>query len=1141
MKQELFSSSRVGPAAPPYKFLNYFEEADQASFAGREDETQEVLAGLTRGRTFVLFSSPGKGKTSLTNAGISPRLRQRGFRPLNVRLLESPVEDFCAALAAGLQRPELAQPMAPGEREERVPRVLGELSAHEPLVIILDQFEEFFVRFRERPAARAELVKLLGRIYREQAANIRLVFCLREDYLAELQDLRAELPDLTEYGLRLGPLTAYGARQAIVRPLQHGRITYEEAFVNRLVDLLAAWNFDPPVLQIVCTELYRDVLARRGMPVHLTREDLDRLGGVDGIFRGYVHRVTSGLAAERLLLVRVVLDALISSERTRYALRAEDLLSGPVRAGYEEIRGVLDHLADQGLLRVEHRKGERWFELLHEHLMSIVDSWLSTDVDYVRFRTTHDLVVTMSEDPQWRTHPDWLLTAPQLKERVDPWQEQLRLDEQQAEFLLRSSIHGQADSVAAWAARFDEFGEGRSVQLVLGLLGHPEVAVRRGAAASCGKMRDEAGQLATRCLTLALADPHEDVRRAARGSFVQLARTEELERFRGALQAPEQRERALELLADLLEARRSLEGVPERGLRRARAIVRARRLKREQVTIRARILAGAQVGGLMGLLWSLTVGLAAGAYWICTLFPERVTQYWPGVLLREMLWLVIDNVPFVFVPWGLILGGMVARKAANTAAAEGRENWSSSILRSRALIISCVLLHLVLLITTETTSLLGQEAEVARRLELSRWTVFLAVLSVTALIAWLLSVGLIWLGIRCITPSTKPLWVFTFAALCSTAFPYTLDTLLNMAAWRQGLQPGALHRMFVDLVSGAAVVVSFQTLVIISVLAAERLRLAPAPLRTTLWARAIVLLGIPVFAVTFLRVHELNTLPGMGRRYSLVAEVPIEGQMWQHAVEVEYFTLDAPADGLFALSIHEEGRSRSQLFIGGQEVSSGMLLVSAWSQLTGAVASLPELAPPMMERRSSPLQADYHYQLRREPILEGGGGALQWDQWTLSRLALEQVDGGAGVGPLWRVSLKGMVSPGQLQEVQGVHVLPVLVDIAGLEQGTCLGISSSAGFGWENRDTFVLTNRAGTGSVPPPTRQTELFAEGLRLSPSQDGAWTITLTLAQLVEFHPRQCEPQSTESKAVEDFWRFPVPDLYSERPSLLVAVKLY
>ncbi len=314
-----------GPLTTPFKFLDYFEESDHDSFAGREDEVQEVLVGLTRGRTYVLYGRSGLGKTSMWLAGVFPPLRQRGFHPMRLRLLDSPVADFCAALAAELESPELDREMEDAERLELVARVLVERSARCPLVLVLDQFEEFFVRFKERPGEQARFITLLGRIWRERAANVRLVFSIREDYLAQLADLRPALPDLTDSSLRLMPLTAYGARQAIVRPLQHAGISYEEAFVSRMVDLLAPWLFDPPALQIVCTELYQDVVARRGFPVQLTREDLDRLGGVEGVFRGYVSRVTRGLAEERLLLVRVVLDALLAPEvRTRRALRVED-------------------------------------------------------------------------------------------------------------------------------------------------------------------------------------------------------------------------------------------------------------------------------------------------------------------------------------------------------------------------------------------------------------------------------------------------------------------------------------------------------------------------------------------------------------------------------------------------------------------------------------------------------------------------------------------------------------------------------------------------------------------------------------------------------------------------------------------------
>src|SRR5512139_3961643 len=107
-----------GPTATPFKFLDYFEEAEADSFAGREEEVQEALVGLTRGRTYVVYGRSGLGKTSLLLAGLFPLLRQRGFHPMRVRLLESPVADFCTALATELGRPELAREMGEAERLE---------------------------------------------------------------------------------------------------------------------------------------------------------------------------------------------------------------------------------------------------------------------------------------------------------------------------------------------------------------------------------------------------------------------------------------------------------------------------------------------------------------------------------------------------------------------------------------------------------------------------------------------------------------------------------------------------------------------------------------------------------------------------------------------------------------------------------------------------------------------------------------------------------------------------------------------------------------------------------------------------------------------------------------------------------------
>ena len=84
----------------PYKFLDFFEESDSESFAGRDRDIQECVDRITTQRVFVLYARSGFGKTSLLKAGLFPRLRQQGLRPVYIRTLENPSGDLHAALLA---------------------------------------------------------------------------------------------------------------------------------------------------------------------------------------------------------------------------------------------------------------------------------------------------------------------------------------------------------------------------------------------------------------------------------------------------------------------------------------------------------------------------------------------------------------------------------------------------------------------------------------------------------------------------------------------------------------------------------------------------------------------------------------------------------------------------------------------------------------------------------------------------------------------------------------------------------------------------------------------------------------------------------------------------------------------------------
>ena len=86
----------------PYRYLDYFQESDRFSFAGREDDIAEVAARASGDEPFVLYGRSGLGKTSLLLAGVFPLLRDRRLRPVRVRVFEHPDVDLRNALATEL-------------------------------------------------------------------------------------------------------------------------------------------------------------------------------------------------------------------------------------------------------------------------------------------------------------------------------------------------------------------------------------------------------------------------------------------------------------------------------------------------------------------------------------------------------------------------------------------------------------------------------------------------------------------------------------------------------------------------------------------------------------------------------------------------------------------------------------------------------------------------------------------------------------------------------------------------------------------------------------------------------------------------------------------------------------------------------
>jgi hypothetical protein len=651
----------------PFLLLNYYGREDAYRFAGRDDEINAVVTGLLSFDTYVLYGKSGLGKTSLIQAGVFPELEKRGMNAVYSRVLDLPVDELKARLVHELEQAGTA-----------------------PVVLVLDQFEEFFIRVREQYEKQPELrirecrrfSRMLVELVAEARCKVRILFGIREDYYAELEDFRADIPAIAAHGFRLLPLTSYGARRAIVLPLERADppIDYDQRLLNKIVDEVARTGFDPLLLQIICTEVWREAIHQRPGTHQLTAGDFERVGGFDAIFRRYVVRAAE-TTPERQLVVRVVLDTLITAEQTKRVVRMSELTEGGasgrlyIRAASSEVEDVLSQLESCQLLRPIGEGRDRRFELLHDRLVPEVKQWLASDKAFVDFRFAKTFVNNVATNTPFRTVAGYLISEEQMHQMIDPWKDRLHLSLDETELLFRSSVHGESAAMPGWALRLDEFSEGRASATIAEMLGSPTVVVKAGAARA---VRDLHGGKAfvRQLLDIALEDNHPSVRVSAAQSFARLASDEELKLLAAKLQDVLLCERAFAVVVECYDQQRSREMFPWRVRHRAWKTVRARRAREDGTLIRDAMTSGAVRGAVSGALWAFFTG--HGMSQVVRWNTSSSTIVNGDVQVRILLAIMLTLIGAVA---GALLGSLAARLEARRSAVAAWEVWYGGSMR----------------------------------------------------------------------------------------------------------------------------------------------------------------------------------------------------------------------------------------------------------------------------------------------------------------------------------------------------------------------------------------------------------------------------------------------------------------------------
>ena len=388
----------------PWLGLASFSEETRSNFHGREEEVGELTRRIQRKLLTVLFGQSGLGKTSILRAGIVPRLRLQGYCPVYVRVdygSDAPPAAWQikqAILRATESTGTWTQAGIASEGESLWEflhyrdDVLTD-AAGKPLIplLIFDQFEEIFTlaqsdaegrtRAREFVEGLAELVEnrpskaLEAKLEEDDSAverfdfarsDYRVLIALREDYLAHLETLKAEMPSITQNRMRLAPMTGQQALSAVTGP--GGRLVSDEVaqaivrFVAGGAELANA-QVEPSLLSLICRELNDKRIAAARAEI-----TLDLLAGSHASILSDFYERAVGDQPEAVR--RVIEDVLLTESGYRENVAEERVSKALDVTGAAP--GTLALLVDRRLLRIEDRLDIRRVELTHDVLCGVV-------------------------------------------------------------------------------------------------------------------------------------------------------------------------------------------------------------------------------------------------------------------------------------------------------------------------------------------------------------------------------------------------------------------------------------------------------------------------------------------------------------------------------------------------------------------------------------------------------------------------------------------------------------------------------------------------------------------------------------------------------------------------------------------------
>ncbi|MCK4761293.1 MAG: WD40 repeat domain-containing protein [Candidatus Aminicenantes bacterium] len=360
----------------PFKFLDAYGKGDKDIFFGREKEIELLYDTTFETNLMLVYGQSGTGKTSLIQCGLANRFPGSDWFALYTRRADN--------INTSLWREIYRFAKKPIKVEASVPEAVQSLylDYFKPVYLIFDQFEELFIL--GGPEEQDEFFETAAELLRS-GISCKLIFVMREEYIARLYDFEKVVPVLFDHRIRVEPMQPVNIEKVIRGSAGKFGISIiqPEETVKGIIENNKGGEgmVQLPYLQVYLDRLYREgakVSTVKDGPVEFTPALVKETGKISDVMAAFLDEQTEqvqqtlikkhpGAAVDA---VRQVLNEFASVEGTNLPLQKEALYT-KLALPKDVVDFCLTGLEKGRLLRLNDR--ENTYEAAHDTLARKID------------------------------------------------------------------------------------------------------------------------------------------------------------------------------------------------------------------------------------------------------------------------------------------------------------------------------------------------------------------------------------------------------------------------------------------------------------------------------------------------------------------------------------------------------------------------------------------------------------------------------------------------------------------------------------------------------------------------------------------------------------------------------------------------